>query len=81
MNAPAVSRLTTSSDASWGLSGLDGIEESRRDTVLWLFSGHTALFEVRGFYHHLRETCSATAAQIYTTKHTLSTMRRHMYDC
>lgn len=64
----------------WGLSGLDGIEESWRDTVLWLLSGHTALFEVRGFYHHLRETCSATAAQISTTKHTLSTMRRQVYD-
>jgi hypothetical protein len=51
------------SDAGWGLSGLDGIEEPWRDTVLWLLSGHTALFEVRGFYHHLRETCSATAAR------------------
>jgi hypothetical protein len=61
--SPAVSRLTTSSDAGWGLSGLDRIEESWRDTVLWLLSGHTALFEVRGFYRHLRKTCSATAAR------------------
>jgi hypothetical protein len=64
----------------WDLSGLDGTEESWRDTALWLLAGHTALFEVRGFYHHLRENCSATSEQVRATKRALSVMRGQAYD-
>ena len=64
----------------WGLSALEGTEESWRDTALWLLSGHTALFEVRGFYHHLREGCSATDSQVRTAKQALSGMRGQAYD-
>jgi len=64
----------------WGLSDLDGIEESWRDVALWLLAGHTALFEIRCFYHHLRECCSATDEQIRVTKQVLFGMRRQAYD-
>jgi helicase len=67
-------------EGRWGLSDLDGIEESWRDTALWLLSGHTALFEVRGFYHHLREYCSATDEQIRATKNKLNGIRQQAYD-
>jgi helicase len=62
------------------LSGLDGVEESWRDTVLWLLSGHTALFQIRGFYHHLREFCSAADEQVRVTKRALGRMRGQAYD-
>ena len=64
----------------WSLCNLDGTEESWRDTALWLLSGHTALFQVRGFYHHLRECCSATNEQPRATKRALSAKRREAYD-
>ena len=67
-------------ECRWGLSRLDGIEESWRDTALWLLSGHTAIFEVRGFFHHLRECCSANDEQIRATKGALSQMRMQAYD-
>jgi hypothetical protein len=64
----------------WGLSALDGTEESWRDTALWLLSGHTALFEVRAFYHHLRECCSPSDEQVRATKRALVRMRGQAYD-
>jgi hypothetical protein len=64
----------------WGLSGVEGVEESWRDTILWLLSGHIALFEVRGFYHHLRESCSATDEQVRNAKRVFGLMRSQAYD-
>ena len=64
----------------WCLSGLGGVEESWRDTVLWLLSGHVALFEVRAFYYHLRESCSASDEQVRTVKQVLGRMRGQAYD-
>jgi hypothetical protein len=64
----------------WGLDGLEGVEESWRDTVLWLLSGHAALLEIRSFYHHLRECRSATDEQVRLTKKALGRMRGHAYD-
>jgi hypothetical protein len=64
----------------WGLSGLDGAEESWRDTVLWLLAGHAALLDIRAFYHHLREYCSANDDQVRVTKRALGRMRGQAYD-
>jgi helicase len=76
------SRGTTIMDLErrWDLTGLDGIEETLRDTVLWLLVGHVALFEVRCFYHHLREDCTASIAQTRIIKHSFNTIRGHAYD-
>ena len=59
----------------WAMSGLDGTEESWRDTALWLLSGHAAICEVRSFYHHLRECCSMTDEQVRATKRARSHAR------
>jgi len=64
----------------WGVSGLEGLEETWRDTALWLLSGHAALFEVRAFYYHLYEQCGATATQIRDIKRALEQISGHAYD-
>jgi helicase len=64
----------------WGVSGLEGIEETWRDTALWLLSGHASLFEIRAFYHHIREHCSATTEQIRDIKRALGRISGQAYD-
>jgi hypothetical protein len=64
----------------WELSPVDGVEESWRDTLIWLLAGHAAILEIRNFYHHLREFCSATQEQVRSTKQALIRMRRQTYD-
>jgi hypothetical protein len=67
-------------ESRWSISGLEGIEEAWRDTALWLLAGHTSVFEVRAFYHHLREHCSATPDQVRDTKRALGRVRGQAYD-
>jgi len=64
----------------WGVHDLEGLDESWRDTALWLLAGHANLLEVRAFYHHLREACSATDEQVKATKRALGRMRSQAYD-
>jgi superfamily II DNA/RNA helicase len=64
----------------WGVSGLEGLDETWRDTALWLLSGHASLFEIRAFYYHIREHCSASREQIRTTKRALRRISRQAYD-
>jgi len=67
-------------ESRWSVSGLEGIEEAWRDSALWLLAGHTSIFELRAFYHHLLEHCSATPEQIRETKRTLGRIRGQAYD-
>ncbi len=67
-------------ESRWGVSGLEGAEETWRDAALWLLAGHAALSEVRGFYYHLREFCSATDEQVRSTKRALDHMHGQAYD-
>jgi superfamily II DNA/RNA helicase len=64
----------------WGLTALEGTDESWRDSTLWLIAGHANLLDVRAFYHHLREHCAATPEQVKATKQTLARMRSQAYD-
>jgi superfamily II DNA/RNA helicase len=64
----------------WGVSGLQGTEEAWRDSALWMVAGHTMIFEVRAFYHHLREHCAATPEQVRDVKRALGRVRGHAYD-
>src|SRR5262249_49630177 len=64
----------------WGITDFDGSDERWRDTAIWILAGHAAVFEIRAFYHHLREICSANPDQIRDTKHALGRMRRQSYD-
>jgi helicase len=64
----------------WGITALEGMDESWRDSALWLVAGHANLLDVRAFYHHLREHCAATIEQIKATKQALARMRNQAYD-
>jgi helicase len=67
-------------EARWLISGLEGLEESWRDSTLWLLSGLAAIFEIRAFYHHLRETCESNAEDIGNFKRELRRIRHHAYE-
>lgn len=56
------------------------MDESWRDSALWLIAGHANLLDVRAFYHHLREHCAATLDQVKSTKQALARMRSQAYD-
>ncbi len=64
----------------WGITGLDGVEEAWRDSALWMLAGHTSIFEVRAFYHHLRQHCGVLPEQVKVVKHVLSRIRGQAYD-
>jgi hypothetical protein len=64
----------------WGITELEGLDESWRDTALWLLAGHANLLEVRTFYHHLREHCSANDDQVKAMKRAFGRMRSQAYD-
>jgi helicase len=64
----------------WGITGLDGSEEAWRDSALWLLAGHTSIFEVRAFYHHLREHCGVSPEKVKVVKHVLARIRGQAYD-
>jgi replicative superfamily II helicase len=62
----------------WGVSGLEGIEERWRDETLWLLWGLSRLLEVRCFYYHLREVCSAGDVRVRRVKGLLRQMRKRV---
>jgi hypothetical protein len=64
----------------WGLSGLDGIEERWRDDVLWLLSGWARLLEVRCFYYHMREACSADNERVQRVEGVFRRMRSGAFE-
>ena len=48
--------------------------------ALWMLAGHTSIFEVRAFYHHLRQHCGVLPEQVKVVKHVLSRIRGQAYD-
>jgi hypothetical protein len=73
-------RETAEVERQWGLSGLDGIEERWRGEVLWLLAGVAAILDVRTFYYHLREVCSADASRVLRVKRALKQMRAQTFE-
>ena len=63
----------------WSVSIQEGAEESWRDTALWLLSGHSQIFELRCFYHHLKDG-DATHEQILAVKSVFRRMRHQSYE-
>jgi hypothetical protein len=51
-------------------------EESWRDTALWLLAGHAKIFDIRAFYHHLKEACGVSQEQVKDVKQAITTIRR-----
>jgi len=64
----------------WGIQGLEGAEESWRDSALWMLSGHAAICQIRAFYHHLQANCGSTPEQCLDAKKVLGRMRSDAYD-
>lgn len=64
----------------WGITGLEGMQESWRDTALWLLAGQAQIFELRTFYHHLVEHCEADRARVQRVKKQLRIIRLQTFD-
>ena len=64
----------------WGIVRFEGLDEGWRDSALWILAGHAAVFEIRSFYYHLQEHCSADSEQIRDTKRALGRMRNQTYN-
>lgn len=58
-------------ERQWRVKNLEGIEERWRDEYIWLLSGLADIFELRCFYYHLREECSASPDRIKRVKNIL----------
>ena len=71
---------TTEIEGRWGVAGLSGIEETWRDTTLWLLSGLIGLFDIRAFYHHLLEHCGLEPDQIKQMKYTFGEVKGQGYE-
>jgi helicase len=63
----------------WSVTLQEGAEESWRDTSLWLLSGHSQIFDVRCFYHHLK-VADATHEQVLAVKSAFRRMRHQSYE-
>lgn len=55
-------------ERKWSVKNIGGVEERWRDEYLWLLSGVEKILDLRCFYYHLKETCSASDEQIQQTK-------------
>jgi len=64
----------------WGITGLEGMQESWRDTALWLLAGQAQIFELRTFYHHLVEHCEADRERVQRVKKQLRIIRHQTFD-
>jgi superfamily II DNA/RNA helicase len=64
----------------WGFTNLEGVEERWRDSLLWLLSGVTRIMDIKCFFYHLKENCSANPDQIQIIKKQLSEIRRTAFD-
>jgi ATP-dependent DNA helicase len=76
------SRGTSTADLQrqWELPRSDGLEDSWRDTVIWMLLSIARLYELRCFYHHLLERCDADHQRVKRVKTALCHMRRQAYD-
>lgn len=72
------SRGTTALDLDerWKTKLESSGEENWRDTAIWLLAGHAKVFDIRTFYHHLKEACGAGQEQVKDIKHAFAGIRR-----
>jgi helicase len=64
----------------WSVSDLEGIEERWRDDLLWLVGAFGRTLDVRAFYFHLRETCTADDQRVKRVKRLLAVLLRQTYE-
>lgn len=65
----------------WSITSLEGMDESWRDSALWLVAGHANLLDVRAFYHHLREHRAANVEQVKATKQASHVCEGRLMTC
>jgi len=63
-------------DERWKTKLESSGEENWRDTALWLLAGHAKVFDIRTFYHHLKEACGAGQEQVKDIKQAFTGIRR-----
>ena len=71
---------TADLDTRWGVKLEDGGEETWRDSALWLAAGHTAVFDIRTFYHHVKENCETPPEQLRGIKRTFNAIRSQAFS-
>lgn len=64
----------------WKAERFEGQEEAWRDSALWLLAGQARLCDIRCFYHHLLENCSADVDQVQAVKRALAGARHRAFD-
>jgi superfamily II DNA/RNA helicase len=75
----ASGQSTTDLQRRWGVDP-EGVEERWRDDRLWLLAGLAGLFEVRCFYYHLREACSASTERIRRIERLFRRLRAGVFE-
>jgi len=64
----------------WKVKDLEDIEERWRDDRLFLLGAMTSAWELRCFYYHLKEECSADAERIQRVKRSLQRLNAQTYQ-
>jgi len=64
----------------WGVEAADISEEEWIRSRSWLISGLAAIFDIRCFYYHLREECSASDEQVARAKNIFRRLRAECFQ-
>lgn len=76
----ATGRSVQDLSRQFGIENLDGVEEKWRDTMLWLLGGVSQLLDVRSYYFHLCNECSASPERVKEVKKLLTAIRRQTLE-
>lgn len=63
----------------WSISNLNGVEESWRDTMLWIISALAKILETRCFFYYLKEECQADLPRVRNITRIFQMMRRQLF--
>jgi helicase len=64
----------------WEITGLDGVEERWRDHLLWQLAGIAEILDIRCFFYHLKQECTADDDRIARVKNCFRVMRRGVFE-
>jgi hypothetical protein len=71
----AMGRSVEDLTRQYDVANLEGLEERWRDTMIWLLAGVARMLDIKCFYFHLKEDCTASDERIKAVKHHLAKMR------
>ena len=64
----------------WKVKDIKEVEEKWRDDRLFILGAMASLWEIRGFYYHLREECGADDDRVHRVKRALQRISAHTYQ-